>query len=74
MNRLYNRTSNENKGKHHEDYTEFQKTFPSDTQKLFFYFSGIRNPFEENRLVVLKTGDTMNSDVETCLTNLLLRN
>ena len=25
--RLYNITSNENKGKHHEDYTEFQKTF-----------------------------------------------
>ena len=74
MNRLYNRTSNENKGKHHKDYTEFQKTFLSDTQKLFFYFSETRNPFEENRLVVLKTGDTMNSDVGTCLTNLLQRN
>ena len=50
-------TSNENKGKHHEDYTEFQKTFFNDTQKLFFCFNEIRNPFEENRLVVLDTGD-----------------
>ena len=67
-------TSNENKGKHHEDYIEFQKTFFNDTQKLFFCFNEIRNPFEENRLVVLDTGDVMNSDVETCLANLFERN
>ena len=36
--RLYNITSNENKGKHQEDYTEFQKALFNDTQKLFFYF------------------------------------
>ena len=72
--RLYNITSNENKGKHHEDYTEFQKTFFNDTQKLFFCFNEIRNPFEENRLVVFDTGDVMNSEVETCLANLLERN
>ena len=72
--RLYNITSNINKRKHHEDYTEFQKTFFNDTQKLFFCFNEIRNPFEENRLVVLDTGDVMNCDVETCLANLLERN
>ena len=71
---VYKITSNENKGKHHEDYSEFQKTFFSDTQKLFFCFNEIRNPFEENRLVVLDTGDVLNSDVETCLANLLERN
>ena len=62
------------KGKHQEDYIEFQKTFFNDTQKLFFQFNEIRNPFEENRLVVLDTGDVINSDVETCLANLLERN
>ena len=67
-------TSNENKGKHHEDYIEFQKTFFNDSQKLFFCFNEIRDPFEENRLVVLDTGDVMNSDVETCLANLFERN
>ena len=72
--RLCNITSNENKGKHHEDYIEFQKTFFNDTQKLFFCFNEIRDPFEENRLVVLDTGDVMNSDVETCLANLVERN
>ena len=72
--RLCNITSNGNKGKHHEDYIEFQKTFFNDTQKLFFCFNEIRDPFEENRLVVLDTGDVMNSDVETCLANLLERN
>ena len=71
---LFNITSNENKGKHHEDYTEFQKTFFNNTQKLFFCFNEIRNPLKENRLVVLDTGDIMNSDVETCLANLLERN
>ena len=71
---LYNITSSENKGEHHEDYTEFQKTFFNDTQKLFFCFNEIRNPFEENRSVVLDTGDVVNSDVETCLANLLERN
>ena len=72
--RLYNINSNENKGKHCEDYTEFQKTFFNDTQKLFFYFDQIRNSFEKNRLVVLDTGDIMNSDIETCLSSLLQRN
>ena len=71
---LYNITSNENKGKHRKDYTEFQKTFFSNTQKLFFCFNEILNTFEENRLVVLDTGDVMNSAVETCLGNLLERN
>ena len=66
--RLYNITSNGNKGKPHEDYTEFQKIFFKDTQKLFFYFNEIRNSFEENRL------DVMNSDVEACHANLLERN
>ena len=32
------------------------------------------NRIEENRLVVLDTGDVMNSDVETFLANLLVRN
>ena len=54
------------------------KTIPSfndsDTQELLFCFNEIRNPFEENRLVVLDTGDVINSDVETCLANLLERN
>ena len=74
--RLYNITSNENKGKHHEDYTKFQKTFfnNNNTQKLFFYFNETRSPLEENRSVVLDTGDVMNSDLETCLANLLKRN
>ena len=72
--RLYNITCNINKRKHHEDYTEFQKTFFNDTQKLFFWFNEIRNPFEENRSVVLDTGDVVNSDVETCLANSLERN
>ena len=72
--RLYNVTSNENKGKHHEDYTEFQKTFWNNTQKSFFYFNEIHNPFEDDRLVVLDTENVMNSDVETWLANLLERN
>ena len=67
-------TSNENIGKHHKDYTEFQKTFFNDTQKWFFCFDKICKPFKENRLVVLDTGDVINSDVETCLHNLLERN
>ena len=71
---LYNITSNDNKGKRLEDYTEFQKTFFNDTQKSIFCFNKICNPFEENRLVVLDTGDVMNSDVETCLANLVERN
>ena len=70
---LYNITSNENKGKHHEDYTKFQKTFFNDTQKLFFYLNEICNPFE-NRLVALDTGDVMNNDLETWLVSLLERN
>ena len=53
---LYNVTSNENKGKRHEDFNEFS------------------NPFDENRLVVLDTGDIMNSDAEACFANLLERN
>ena len=72
--RLYNITTNENKGKHHEGSTEFQKAFFNDTQKLFFCFNEIRNPFEESRLVVSDTGDVMNGDVETCFANLLERN
>ena len=72
--RLYNITSKKSKGKHHKDYTEFQKTFFKDTQKLFSYFNEICNPFQENRLVVLDTGGVMNSDAETCLANLLERN
>ena len=71
---LYYITSNENKGKHHKDHTEFQKTFFSNTQKLFFYFNEIRNPFEENRLVALDNGDGINSDIKTCLDNLWERN
>ena len=39
--RLYNINSSENKGKHLEDYIEFQKTFFNDTQKLFFCFNNI---------------------------------
>ena len=42
---------NENKGKHHQDYTEFRKTFFNDTQKFLFYFNEICNPFEENILL-----------------------
>ena len=43
--RLYNITSNKNKGKYHENYTEFQKTFFNDTQKTFFYFNEIHSSF-----------------------------
>ena len=48
-------------------YTEFQKAFFNLTQKLFFYFNEIRNPFKENRLVVLGIGDVMNGDPEHAL-------
>ena len=76
--RLYNITSNEIKGEHHEYYTEFQETFFNHTQKLFLYFNKIRNSFEDNRLVVLDTGDVMTSEVEGMsrhvLGNLLERN
>ena len=70
--RLHNITSNENEGKHHDDYTEFQK---NDTRLLQRHSKIIfLHPLEENRLVVLDTGGAMNSDVETCLDNLLERN
>ena len=70
--RLYNITSNENEGKHHDDYIEFQK---NDTGRLQRHSKIIfLHPLEENRLVVLDTGGAMNSDVETCLDNLLERN
>ena len=72
--RLYNIISNKNEGKHSDDYTKFQKTFFNNTQKLLFYFNEICKLFEENKLVVLDTGDVMNSDAETCFVNLLERN
>ena len=55
-----------------------KKTLPS-SRKLYSatlknYFSTLMNRIEKNRLVVLHTGDVMNSVVETFLTNLLVRN
>lgn len=72
--RLHNIIPNENKGKHHEDYPEFQKTFFCDIQKLFCCFVEIRNPFDEPSLVVLDTGEAMSCNIESCLATLLEKN
>ena len=69
--KLYDLTPDGNKGKHHEDYPEFQRTFFGDVQKLLFCFEKIRNPFDESKLVVLDTGEPMSNKVELCLASLL---
>ena len=58
-------------GKHHEDYPAFQKSFFSDVNKLYELFESNRNPFVEESLMALHTGEMMNPKIELCLATLL---
>ena len=58
-------------GKHHEDYPAFQKMFFADMNNLFDCFNDICNPFEEDELIVLDTGEVMTPEIQSCLGNLL---
>ena len=63
-------------GKHHEGhhYPAFQKIFFTDVNNLFNCFKDIYNPFEENELIVLDTGEVMTLEIQSCLGNLLEMN
>ena len=61
-------------GKHHEDYPAFQKMFFADMNNLFDCFNDICNPFEEDELIVLDTGEVMTPEIQSCLGNLLEMN
>ena len=61
-------------GKHHEDYPAFQKMFFTDVNNLFNCFKDICNPFEEDELTVLGTGEIMTPEIQSWLGNLLEMN
>ena len=61
-------------GKHHEDYPAFQKTFFTNLNNLFNCFKDICNPFEEDELIVLDTGELMTPEILSFLFNLLEMN
>ena len=58
-------------GKHHEDYSAFQRVFFKDVKSLFNSFRDICNPFEEERLVTLHRGEAMGPEVRSCLATML---
>ena len=61
--------------KHHEDYPAIQKIFlHSFMNYLFDYFQDICNPFKEDELIVLETGQVMIPEIQSCLGNLLEMN
>ena len=68
---LHNLYPEKKGGKHHEDYPEFQKTFFHDVQNLHKVFDEICNPFDEEKLVILHTGEAMHPRIESCLLSLL---
>ena len=57
--------------KHHEDYSAFQKMFLTDVNNLFNCFKNICNPFEEDELIALETGEIMTPKIQSCFGNLL---
>ena len=61
-------------GKHHEDYPAFEKTFFTNLNNLFNCFKDICNPFEEDELIVLDTGELMTPEILSLLGNLLEAN
>ena len=61
-------------GKHHEDYTEFQKRFFTVVKNLFNCFKDICNPFETDEQNVSDTGEAMIPEIQSCLENLLEMN
>ena len=50
--------------KHHEDYPAFQKIFFTVVNNLFNCFKHIFNPFKEDKLIVLDTGEVMISEIQ----------
>ena len=50
-------------GKHHEDCPAFQKMLFTDVNNLFNCYKDICNPFEEDELIVLDTGEAMNPEI-----------